>query len=166
MSSSRTRRQNVDGGAKVPAAGVCSAFLPKYEQTSSNRARCPPQGRCDRERRLVRCHHSQQQLVFLRLPFFAAVSRQFALYRSESEMQTLMSGGRFRVVSSHSLSNLGVARLGSRDRLKTCHGELAQRQHVVAVALFDLQHLVDLTDGKNVGGQGIVDAADEATHAF
>jgi hypothetical protein len=39
-----------------------------------------------------------------------------------------------------------------------------QGQHVVAVALLDLDRLVDSADGQDLGGQGVVYAADKPDH--
>jgi hypothetical protein len=57
-----------------------------------------------------------------------------------------------------------VAGLRSGDGLKPRHGEPTKRQHVIAVTLLDLQNLIDTADGQEVGGQGVVDAADKAGH--
>jgi hypothetical protein len=51
------------------------------------------------------------------------------------------------------------------DGLEACDSELTGREHVVAVALLYLQHLIDLADFKNVLGQSVIDAANEAGHA-
>src|SRR6516225_1392518 len=61
---------------------------------------------------------------------------------------------------------LTVTGLGSGGRPEARHGEAAERQDVVAVTLFDLQHLVDRTHGEDVSSQGVVDASDEAGHAL
>jgi hypothetical protein len=63
-------------------------------------------------------------------------------------------------------SESAVAGLRSRDSLETCHSEAAERQHVIAIALLDLQNLIDAAHGEDVGGQGVVDAANEAGHGL
>jgi hypothetical protein len=59
---------------------------------------------------------------------------------------------------------LSLYAICGRDRLETRHGKLAERQYVIAVPLFKLKHLIDPADAKNVGSQGVVDAANEADH--
>jgi hypothetical protein len=65
------------------------------------------------------------------------------------------------------LSFLAItAGIRSRDWPETCHRELSGRQHVIAVALFDLQNLVDPSDAQDISRQGVIDAADEAGHVL
>jgi len=59
-----------------------------------------------------------------------------------------------------------AAGLRSGNELKAGHGEPTEPgQRVKAVALVDVHHLVDLADDKDVGSQGVVDAAYKDRHS-
>jgi hypothetical protein len=50
------------------------------------------------------------------------------------------------------------------DWFEACHGEAAERQLIVAVALVNLNDLIDLADAKDVLCQCVVGAANELGH--
>jgi hypothetical protein len=73
---------------------------------------------------------------------------------------------RQRIVAAY-YRRSNIAGLRCRHWTEAGHGELTEpRQRVITVALVDVHHFVNLADAEHVGGQGVVDTSDEASHTL